>query len=132
LVTSNPGAGASDARLAATLAGNANVGIHELAGEDMVKVGAAMMRMNAAVRSDWDTMGPQGQAKYGGYYANYLRDVNKTLDLRAFAEDLYNPHQAKSLYDDLKSHDKAYRDNYFNSLDLARRNGYASPVKAMP
>jgi hypothetical protein len=132
LVTSTPGAAGSDQHLAATLAGNANTGIHELAGEDMVKVGAALMRMNASVRSEWDTMGPAGQAKYGGYYANYLRDVNKTLDIRAFAEDLYNPHQAKSLYDDLKSHDKAYRDNYFNSLDLARRSGYASPVKAMP
>jgi hypothetical protein len=132
LVTSNPGAAASDARLAATLAGNANVGIHELAGEDMVKVGAAMMRMNAAVRQNWDDIGPAGQAKYGGYYSNYLRDTNRTLDLRAFASDLYNPHQLKTLREDLAAHDDAYSQNYLNSLALARRSGYASPVKAMP
>jgi len=134
LTASDPQAGRSDAALASTLAGKAHVGIHELAGEDMVKVGAAVMRMNAAVRSDWDTMGSAGQAKYGGYYANYLRDVNKTLDLRGFAWDMLNPEQRKSMAEDLAAHrnDPSYAQNIINSREMARRNGYFGPQRAMP
>jgi hypothetical protein len=134
LVTSTPGAAGSDQRLATTLAGNANTGIHELAGEDMVKVGAALMRMNASVRSNWDDMGPAGQAKYGGYYSNYLRDVNKTLDLRGFAWDMLNPEQRKSLAEDLAAHrnDPNYAQNIINSREMARKAGYLGPQRAMP
>jgi hypothetical protein len=134
LVTSTPGAAGSDQRLATTLAGNANTGIHELAGEDMVKVGAALMRMNASVRSNWDDMGPEGQAKYGGYYANYLRDVNKNLDLRGFAWDMLNPEQRKTLAEDLAAHrsDPSYAQNIINSREMARKAGYLGPQRAMP
>jgi len=131
IVAGNPVAQGSDARLAATLAGNANTGIHELASSDMLKAGIAMMRMNATASSEWHTMSPAQQAQYG-YYNDFLRDFNKNVDPRAFAWDLYNPQQKKTLLDDINSHDEAYAQKLMNSREMARRNGYLGETRAMP
>jgi hypothetical protein len=131
IITGNPVAQGSDARLAATLAGNANTGIHELAGADMMKAGIGLMRMTAAARAEWDD--PQVRAKYG-YYNDFLRDFNKTVDPRAFAWDMYNPEQKKTLIDDLNAHrsDPTYAKKLQDSLALVRRNGYLGETRAMP
>jgi hypothetical protein len=129
IITGNPVAQGSDARLAATLAGNANTGIHELAGADMMKAGIALMRMTAAARSQWDD--PAVRAKYG-YYNDFLRDFNKTTDPRAFAWDMYNPEQKKTLLEDIDKHDEAYAKKLQDSLALVRRNGYLGETRAMP
>lgn len=130
IVAGNPVAQGSDARLAATLAGNANTGIHELASADMLKAGIALMRMNATASSEWAS-NPAIRAQYG-YYTNYLRDFNKTVDPRAFAWDMYNPAQKKDLLADIDKHDEAYAQRLRDSLQMVRRNGYMGETRAMP
>jgi hypothetical protein len=130
VVNANPMAAGSDARLAQTLAGNANTGIHELAGEDMIKATMALMRMNATAVESWQAQ-PELRAKFG-YYANYLRDFNKTTDPRAFAFDLYNAEQRKTLAQDIKKQGKAAEDKFMATYNQAKAAGYLNDPRAMP
>jgi hypothetical protein len=132
ITTNNPVAQGSDARLAATMSGNANTGIHELASADMMKVGVALMRMNAAASSEW-LNNPDIRSKYG-YYNNFLNNFNKTVDPRAFAWDMYNDAQKKDLAADLEAHrkDPTYAAKLKASLDMVRKNGYMGEQRAMP
>jgi len=134
IISGNPVAQGSDARLAQTLAGNANTGIHELAGEDMMKAGIALMRMTATADSEWSRMTTEQRMKFGGYYSNFQKDFNKNVDPRAFGWDMYNPEQRKTIAEDLKEHynDPAYAKKLADSLAMVRRNGYISETRAMP
>jgi hypothetical protein len=71
------------------------------------------------------------RAKYG-YYNDFLRDFNKTVDPRAFAWEMYNPEQKKTLLEDIDKHDEAYARKLQDSLALVRRNGYLGETRAMP
>jgi hypothetical protein len=134
IVSGNPVAAGSDARLAEVLAGNANTSIHELAGADMIKAGVALQRMTVALDSAWHAMSPQAQAQYGGNYLNYLRDQAPGIDVRAFAQDLYNPEQKKTLHENLQNGTQQDRQNYLDTLALARNARMITPrgPAAMP
>jgi hypothetical protein len=132
IVSGNPVAAGSDARLAAVLAGNANTSIHELAGADMIKAGIALQRMTVALDNGWHALSPQEQAQYGGSYMTYLRDQAPKIDVRAFARDLYNPEQIKTLNADLQNGSRQDRQNFLDSLALARKAGMIGSGRAMP
>jgi hypothetical protein len=132
VLMANPAARNSDAMLASTMGGSANAHVHELSGADMLKANAALVRMIATARSEWQNMPQEDKAKYNYYYANFLQDFNKTFDPRAGAYDMYNPAQAKTLLDDLRAHDKPYQDRFWNSVDMVKRNGYFGETRAMP
>jgi hypothetical protein len=132
VISSNPGGMGSDARLAQTLAGNANTTIHELTGADMIKAGIALARIPATARSEWTSMNPSEQAKYGGDYVSYLREFNKTVDPRAYAFDMMNPEQKKTLRADLAAHDDAYSQMFLDSLARVRKQGYLGGNRKMP
>jgi hypothetical protein len=132
ITSSNPLAAGSDARLAQTLAGNANTGIHNLAGEDMLKAGIAMMRMQMAAVSEWNHMSPQQKSQNGGYYTNFRSDLAKTIDPRAFAVDLYNDAQKETLRNQLKQEGEASAKRFMDSYNMANRNGFLTGQRAMP
>jgi hypothetical protein len=135
IITTNPVAAGSDARLAAVLAGNANTGIHELAGEDMIKAGVALQRMTAVLNSQWHDMAPQQQAQqYGGSYLNFLRAQAPTIDVRALARDLYNPQQLKDLRTSLNQDTPDARRRFLDTLQMGRDSGFVTSggVRAMP
>ena len=135
IVTSNPYAGGSDARLAATLSGNANTGIHELAGADMLKTGIALMRMRATANAMWNGMSSEEKAKYGGYYNDFLRQFNKDVDVRGFAIDMMNTEQKKTLLADIKAHGgagSAYERKIMQSRQWGSDAGYMGSERTMP
>jgi hypothetical protein len=123
IVTTNPVAQGSDARMAQVLGGNANTGIHEQTSADVMKASIALMRMNATAVSQWQHMTPAERAPYG-YYTNYLQDFNKTADPRAFMQDMLNSEQKKRLRDQLNKASEADKQNYWKYVDMARGNGY--------
>jgi len=126
----NPVAQGSDARLAATLSGNANTGIHELAGADMIKAGIALQRMTLAANRQWNGMSQEQRNSYG-LFLDFAQDFNRRVDPRAFMVDLLNPAQAQTLYDEVKAmlRNSQERANYDYSRTLARQ---MNPVRAMP
>lgn len=134
IVTSNPYAAGSDARLAATLQGNANTGIHEQAAADMLKTGIALMRMRATADAQWNAMSPQEKAQYG-YYNDFLRQFNKDVDIRGFAIDMMNTEQKKTLLADIKAHGgagSAYEKKIMDTRQMATDAGYMGSERAMP
>ena len=134
IVTSNPYAAGSDARLAATLQGNANTGIHEQAAADMLKTGIALTRMRATADARWNAMSSQEKAQYG-YYNDFLRQFNKDVDIRGFALDMMNPEQKKTLLADIKAHGgagSAYEKKIMDTRQWATDAGYMGSERAMP
>jgi hypothetical protein len=79
LQSGNPLSGKSDAELAQVLKGSASTHINEVAGEDMVKAGQTLLRMNVAANREWHQLSPQDQAQYGTYLG-FLRNFNQTID----------------------------------------------------
>lgn len=128
----NPAAAKSDAMLGQVLAGNASTHIHELAGEDMVKAGMAMKRMNAIMYQRWSDMEPLEQAKYGYYYSNYARQFSRDVDPRAFAMDLYNKEQLKTLRETLGKASDRENELFEQSLKWGTDSGYVTGKRAMP
>jgi len=132
IVSGNPVAAGSDARMAAVLSGNANTGIHELAGADMIKAGVALQRMTVALNNQWHAMPSHEQALYGGNYMNYLRDQAAKVDVRAFARDLYNPEQIKTLQADLQNGSREDRLRFLDTLRIARAARLVGDLRVMP
>lgn len=131
--SSNPVSSRSDAELAQVLKGSATTHINEVAGEDMVKAGLALQRMNVAANREWHQMSPQDQAQYGTYL-RFLGSYNNNIDPRAFMVDTLNPAQVARLRDQLSKGSEADAQRFESSLALARRNGMVSGAgsQAMP
>ena len=121
IVSSNPVAQGSDARLSAVLSSNANTNINEQAGADVIKAGVAIQRMTNALNAGWHALSPQQQAQYGGSYLRYLQSQAPKVDVRAFATDLYSDEQKKTLNEQLQGASRQERQLFLDSLDLARR-----------
>lgn len=131
--SSNPISQRSDAELAQVLKGSASTHINEVAGEDMVKAGLALQRMNFAANREWHQMSPQDQAQYGTYL-RFLGNYNSNTDPRAFMVDTLNPGQVQRLRSQLQNGSEADAQRFESSLALARRNGVISGAgsQAMP
>jgi hypothetical protein len=127
ITSSTPGAGRSVEALETTLAGNASTHINELAGEDMMKAGLALQRMNVARATVWNGMSPQEQSAYGGNYQKFAADYGSKADVRAFAFDLYNPAQRKTLAESIAKGTEAEAQRFEHSLNLARQANLVGP-----
>jgi hypothetical protein len=123
ITSSTPGAGRSVEALETTLAGNASTHISELAGEDMMKAGLSLQRMNVARATVWNGMSPQEQSQYGGNYQKFAADYGSKIDVRAFGYDLYNPEQRKTLYQSIANGTEAEAQRFEHSLNIARQAG---------
>jgi hypothetical protein len=119
IVASTPFAAGSDARLSQVLNGSASTHINQSAGEDMLKAGLVLQRMNVAANTQWHAMSPQDQAQYGGLYMNYLRGYANRVDPRAFGVDMYNPEQLSNLRTALKNGGEAAAKRFNDSKAIA-------------
>jgi hypothetical protein len=131
--SSNPVSAKSDAELAQVLKGSASTHINEVAGEDMVKAGLALQRMNVAANREWHSLSPQDQAQHGTYLG-FLRDYNTKIDPRAFSLDMLNDTQKANLRTQLKNGSEEDAARFNATLALARRNGLIGGAgsQAMP
>jgi hypothetical protein len=122
IVTSNPFAAGSDARMSEVLASNPSTGINENASADVMKAGVTMMRMNIAARRTWNQMTPQQQAQASpnGTYLGYLGQFSQNVDVRAFGTDLYNDKQRAKLSDIVSKMSDADATKFLASLKIAR------------
>jgi len=113
----------TDAKLAASLTGNANTHISSLAAQDVVKANIGLERMQAAQYSAWQ------QAKKSGQYTDadyndFMANSGKTLDPRAFMLDVMSPQQRQGLFKTLESKgNEQDKTNFAASLELANKSG---------
>ena len=111
----------TDQKLAAAFTGNASTHISNLAAQDVVKSTIAVERARQSMVSAWQ----QAQAQSGGVltpadYPDWANRVGQKLDTRAFAVDMMNPAQRKSMLDKMTP---AERSNFFASYHLAKSEG---------
>lgn len=112
----------TDAKLAASLTGNANTHISNLASQDVVKANIGLERMQAAQTAAWQQAKQSGQytdADYNSFVAN----SSKTLDPRAFMLDVMTPQQRQGLFSGLESGNPTDKANFAASLELANQTG---------
>ncbi len=130
--SNNPVSAKSDAELAQVLKGSASTHINEVAGEDMVKAGLALQRMQVAAVREWQN-NPAMQAQHGTYL-RFLSAYNQNTDPRAFSVDTLNPAQIARLRSQIQNGSEADAARFEASLVLAKRNGLISGAgsQAMP
>jgi len=115
----------TDAKLAASLTGNANTHISNLAAQDVVKANIGLERMQAAQVYGWqqarkDPSNQLTDADFNDWMANSAR----TLDPRAFMLDKMTPQQRKGLFTQLEAKgNESDKANFAASLELANSSG---------
>jgi hypothetical protein len=123
------GATSSVPMLETALTGNANTHINENAGEDVTKIGLAALRMGQAANQQFHADQTAGKAT--GSYLAYKQNFANTVDPRAFAYDLMNPEQKKSMQALVGKMTPAQLQKWNSSYALAKSTDQLSTT-AMP